>query len=103
MTMATTMATAAVERPGVKSYAARAKWATVRVETEGSIYVGRLFIPETKKRLSDVLGDDRPFLNLTEVSTNDSQDLEPFVAINKAYVKTVRILHEGDNEVVPIR
>src|ERR1043166_4104452 len=52
----------------VSTYAQKARWATVRVETEGAVYVGRLYIPETKKRLSDVLCDDRPFLNMTDVA-----------------------------------
>jgi hypothetical protein len=84
-------------------YSARAKWATVRVETDAGTYVGRVFVPDSKKRLSDVLCDDRPFLNMTEVMVNDSEQVEPFVALNKSFVKTVRILHEGDVEVVPVR
>jgi len=84
-------------------YSARAKWATVRVETDAATYVGRVFVPDSKKRLSDVLCDDRPFLNMTEVMVNDSDQVEPFVALNKSFVKTVRILHEGDAEVVPVR
>jgi len=84
-------------------YAARAKWTTVRVETDAATYVGRVFVPDSKKRLSDVLCDDRPFLNMTEVMVNDSEQVEPFVALNKSFVKTVRILHEGDVEVVPVR
>jgi len=57
-------------------------------------------VGETKKRLSDVLCDDRPFINLTEVSLNDGESVEAFVAINKNYVRTVRVLHEGDGELV---
>ena len=83
--------------------AARSRWATVRVETEGSMYVGRVFVPETKKRFSDVLCDERPFLFLTEVSVNESDSVEPFVAVNKEHIKTVRVLHDGDIEAVPIR
>jgi len=83
--------------------ASRARWATVRVETEGSMYVGRVFVPETKKRFSDVLCDERPFLFLTEVSVNESDSVEPFVAVNKEHIKTVRVLHDGDVEAVPIR
>ena len=84
-------------------YAARAKWSTVRIEIEGAVYVGRVYVPETKKRLSDVLCDERPFILLTEVSTNDSERIEGFVAINKSHVKTVRVLCEGEADVVPIR
>jgi hypothetical protein len=65
--------------------------------------VGRVYVPETKKRLSDVLCDDRPFVNLTEVTINESEAIEPFVAVNKRFIKTVRVLHEGEADVVPIR
>jgi len=84
----------------VFGYAARARWATVRIETEGATYVGRLYVPESKKRLSDVLCDDRPFVNMTQVSINDSHQIEPFVALNKQYIRTVRVLDEGESEPV---
>jgi hypothetical protein len=83
---------------GVTYKAPRASWSTVRIETDTAVYVGRVFVPETKKRLSDVLCDDRPFLSVTEVSINDSDTLEPFVALNKSCIRTVRVLHEGDAE-----
>ena len=73
----------------------RARWATVRVETDGSVYVGRVFIPETRKRFSEVLCDDRAFLLLTDVSVDDSDAVEPFIAINKSFINTVRVLHDG--------
>lgn len=91
------MAAMTLTRPNAapSSTPGRARWATVRVETDSAVYVGRLFVPETKKRLSDVLCDDRPFLNLTEVSINESAQRESYVAVNKRYVRTVRVLHEG--------
>src|SRR5688500_6710248 len=95
------MATAAVvstAKIGIMGYAQRARWATVRIETEGTVYVGRIYVPETKKRLSDVLCDDRPFLNLTEVSIGDSDTVEPYVAVNKSFIKSVRVLHEEETE-----
>ena len=100
--MATTME---VRRPELMAnYSpARARWATVRIETEGTVYVGRIFVPETKKRLSDVISDERMFLNLTQVSINDSPAVEPFVALNKQYVKTIRVLSEGDVAPAPRR
>jgi hypothetical protein len=87
-----------VRRPELtSSYSpARARWATVRIETEGTVYVGRIFVPETKKRLSDVISDERMFLNLTQVSVNDSASVEAFVALNKQYVKTIRVLNESE-------
>jgi hypothetical protein len=85
----------------VASHPSRARWATVRIETDGSEFVGRLFVPETKKRASDVLCDDRPFLFLTEVSVNRGEAIEPFLAVNKRHIKTVRVLHEGQTETIP--
>jgi hypothetical protein len=63
--------------------------------------VGRIHVPETRKRVSDVLGDDRPFLFATEVSVDQTETVEPFLAINKRFVKTVRVLHDGEPEAVP--
>jgi len=80
---------------------ARARWATVRIETEGTVYVGRIFVPETKKRLSDVISDERMFLSLSQVTINDSAAVESFVALNKAHVKTIRVLSE--TEAIPTR
>jgi hypothetical protein len=97
------MAERATERPAVFGQAGRARWATVKIETERATYVGRLYVPETKKRLSDVIADDRPFLNMTDVSTNDAATTESFVAIAKRSILTVRVLKEVDAEVVPFR
>jgi hypothetical protein len=80
-----------------------ARWATVRIETEGTVYVGRISLPETKKRLTDVISDERMFLNLTQVSINDSPAVEAFVALNKQYVRTIRVLNEGEITPAPRR
>jgi len=85
----------------VFGYAVRARWATVRIETDGATYVGRMFVPDSKKRLSDVLCDERPFLNVTEVTINDSHQIEPFVAINKQYIRTVRVISEDAEPAAP--
>ena len=73
----------------------RSRWATVRVETDGGVYVGRIYVPDTKQRVSDVLADDRQFLSLTEVRVNDGERVENYMAINKSFVRTLRILDEG--------
>jgi hypothetical protein len=83
-------------RPNLLNQVARARWATVKIETDTAMYVGRLYVPETKARVSDVLSDERQFLSLTEVSVNQTNAVEPFVAINKNCVRTLRVLHEGD-------
>ena len=82
---------------------ARARWASVRIETDEGVYVGRMFIPEMKKRLSDVLCDDRPFIALTGVTKDHSAIEEPFVAINKRFVRTVRVIQEMEAEAPPLR
>lgn len=102
--MATPMMSTATSISSVRPNGyAKARWATVRVETDSCVYVGRLFVPETKKRLSDVLCDDRPFLNMTEVTINGSDSIEAFVALNKAFVKTVRVVSEDDAIAAPVR
>jgi hypothetical protein len=73
----------------------RSRWATVRVETDGAVYVGRIYVPDTKQRVSDVLADDRQFLSLAEVRVNDGERVEDYMAINKSFVRTLRILDEG--------
>ena len=72
-----------------------ARWAMVRVETDGGVYVGRVFVPEPRTRVSDVLADDRQFLSLTEVRVNDGAQVEAYMAVNKRFVRTLRILDEG--------
>src|SRR6185295_18200460 len=84
------------------SVAPRARWATVRVETEGAVYVGRVYVAETKRGLSDVLSDDRMFINLTEVSINDAEMIEPFIAVNKQYIRTIRVLSDGEPVMRPV-
>src|SRR5688500_20327068 len=104
--MATPIASAA-RMPGFQPYAQKARWVTVRVETEGAVYEGRIFVPETKKRVSDVLCDDRLFLNLTDVTISGATEIESFVALNKSFVKSVRVVADSEaparRERVPCR
>ncbi len=85
----------------VRSAPGRARWSTLQIETDNHLYVGRVYVPETRKRVTDVLEDDRGFLFLTEVSVDRGEDVEPFLAINKRFVKTVRVLHDGEPEAIP--
>jgi len=90
------MSAMAMRKSGHSSMAAgAARWATVRVETDNGVYVGRLYVADAKTRVSDVLSDDRQFLSLADVSMNDGQDLESFMAVNKHFIRTLRILDEG--------
>jgi hypothetical protein len=88
--------------PGSKGMQpARARWATVEIETDtGARYSGRVFVPETRKRVTDVLVDDRPFLFVTNVTASCSHTVEPFIAINKRFVRTVRIVDESEQDPV---
>jgi hypothetical protein len=84
---------------------ATATWPVVRIETEGASYVGQLFVPETKRRLTDVLADSRPFVHLVNVTINGGSESEPFIALNKRFIRTVRIVDEGkasEFELVPL-
>ena len=99
------MATTVVGRgSNVLAYAAdRSRWATVRVETDGGvyvgrIYVGRIYVPDANSRVSDVLADDRQFLSLTDVRVNDGEQVEAYMAVNKSFVRTLRILDEGGTD-----
>jgi len=50
--MATTMVG---QRADVLGYMPdRSRWATVRVETDGGVYVGRIYVPDTKHQISIV-------------------------------------------------
>jgi len=73
----------------------RAHRSTVRVETDSGTFVGKVYVAHGKGRVSDILSDERQFLNLTEVISSESGQIEPFVAINKRYIRTLRILDEG--------
>jgi hypothetical protein len=70
-------------------------WATVHIETDGAVYVGRVLVSSPRRRFAQVLRDSRPFLFMTEVSINDSDWVEPLVAVNKAFIRRTRVLDEG--------
>jgi hypothetical protein len=88
-------ASAGTQPSGGFTATARASWPTVRIETDGATYEGQVCVPETKRRLTDALADDRPFLHLVQVSINGAVEREPFLALNKRFIRTVRIVDEG--------
>lgn len=49
---------------------------------------GFLYVPELKRRLSEILNDERDFLPLTDVESEDGQKIA-YLAINKRFVITV--------------
>lgn len=93
------LAAAAATRFGT---AHRARRAVVHVVTERHHYHGTLYVPDGKKRVSDVLCDGKPFLNLTEVST-DGGAADEFLAINKSAILSLRIVREEQTQAVSIR
>jgi hypothetical protein len=57
----------------------------------GTMYVGRVYVEE-RKRLTDVLNDERTFVALTEVEENENPRKIPFIAIYKGGVESVIII-----------
>lgn len=82
--------------------APRARRAVVHVVTERHHYHGTLYVPDGKKRVSDVLCDGKPFLNLTDVAT-DGGAVDEFLAINKSAILSLRIVREEQTQAVSIR
>jgi hypothetical protein len=74
----------------------RDHWATVHVETDNAVYVGRVLVAAPRSRFRQVLRDERPFLFMTEVSINDSEAVEPLVAVNKTFIRRAKVLHEAE-------
>lgn len=87
-------------RTNAAGVVSQATWPTVRIETDLATYVGQVCVPATTRRLSDVLADERPFLHLVQVQINDGCEREPFLALNKSFIRTVRIVDEGKGELV---
>lgn len=111
-----------VERVGVLApeivrEGASGRRATVLVQTDRHSYLGTLHVPDGKSRILDVLCDGRPFLVLTDVSTDrglgaealrnpqgtggglgpapepDAADgLEPLLVLNKGMIQCLRFV-----------
>ena len=65
------------------------KKARIKVRTVSTTYVGDLFIPPMRNRVSDVFNDEeRMFINLTDVVINDTERVE-FVSLNKNLVESL--------------
>lgn len=65
------------------------KKARIKVRTISTTYVGDLFIPPMRNRVSDVFNDEeRMFINLTDVVINDTERVE-FVSLNKNLVESL--------------
>ena len=73
----------------------RSRSVRVRVETDGGVYVGLICVPKSRLRVSNVLADERQFLSLTDVLVNGGGAPEAFMAINKSFIRALRVLDEG--------
>ncbi len=59
----------------------------------GTVYIGRVYLEE-RRRLTDVLNDDRSFVAMTEVEENENPRKIPFMAIQKRGIESVIIIPE---------
>jgi len=65
------------------------KKARIKVRTVSTTYVGDLFIPPMRNRVSDVFNDEeRMFINLTDVVINDTERVD-FISLNKNLVESL--------------
>jgi len=60
----------------------------------GTVYIGRIYV-EQRRRLTDVLNDDRDFVAMTEVEENENPRKIPFMAVQKRVVESIVIIPEG--------
>lgn len=60
----------------------------------GTVYIGRIYVEE-RRRLTDVLNDDRDFVAMTEVEENENPRKIPFMAIQKRVVESIIIIPEA--------
>jgi hypothetical protein len=61
----------------------------IRVRTALSTYIGNLFIPSMRNRVSDLFNDEAVFfITLTDV-TIDGKEQADFVALNKNMIESV--------------
>lgn len=62
----------------------------IRIRTSLSTYVGTLFVPSMRNRVSDLFNNDETvfFITLTDVSI-DGKEQADFVALNKNMIESV--------------
>lgn len=72
--------------------AGRPGWYRVRIETEGGTYVGSLRLDEAGLR--PVVDDERAYLPLWNASREGSPEVEEFLALHKAAIRSVVVVGE---------
>lgn len=67
----------------------------VKVRTIHTTYTGDLFIPDLRKRFSDVINEpDLVFINLTCVEVEGSPDKIEHLSLNKYLIESIRNLEK---------
>ena len=62
----------------------------ITVRTQSATYTGNIYVPEIRRRVSDLLNDEaKIFINLTEVSINGASEKIPFISINKNLIESI--------------
>ncbi len=62
----------------------------IKVRTIHSVYVGDILLPPMRKRVSDVLNDEKwGFMNLTDVRIDNSKEEVEFVCLNKDMIESI--------------
>jgi hypothetical protein len=65
----------------------------IRVRTVNSTYVGDVLVPAMRNRVSDLFNDDeRIFINLTDVSTDNQKERAAFVSLNKNMIESITLV-----------
>jgi hypothetical protein len=65
----------------------------IRVRTVNSVYVGDVLVPAMRNRVSDLFNDDeRIFINLTDVSTDNQKERAAFVSLNKNMIESITLV-----------
>ncbi len=64
----------------------------VWVKTTASDYTGFITLPGEGKRFSDIVNDERRFISITEVESQDFFAPKPFLVINKDLIEMVEVL-----------
>ena len=62
------------------------------VKTLSSTYTGNIYLPRESTRISDVMNDERQFISMTDVESEDFASPKAYLAINKDLIEVVEIL-----------
>ena len=83
------------------SAAARGRWFRVHVTTDTTTYSGGVFAPEGYEGAAGLLGEPTPFLFLEGAQDLVSGTIEPFLAIDKSVIQSLRVVEGARAESQP--